>query len=303
MLYEIIATSIGLGIGVITAFLTAHFEYRKDEKEKLQDRKGMWLNEHYQELSIEFKNLANFNTSIWNSKMLQTSTRDLRILETNLVIYRYFSIYIKVYLGLELDNVKKTYKNSNSHLEKGYPDVYEKMVELWQAEVKYKDSLSNTLNDILKKAQELMESNFPALSPSLKFVKKGENSYNIVAMIQSLLKDLVNNIEDLKFDQTLGTVEIDSINSHTIVFFSPSDYDNYHKFENNVWKPLNNEFKEKINKLNENNNNLSKLESKFQDSIRNIIDDYDSGHSIEGHCDVCDKIYYEKDITKLRPKV
>ncbi len=57
MLYEIIETSIGIGIGVVTAFFTAYFEYRKDEKEKLQDRKATWLDAHYKELCEELNNL------------------------------------------------------------------------------------------------------------------------------------------------------------------------------------------------------------------------------------------------------
>ena len=77
----------------------------------------------------------------------------------------------------------------------------------------------------------------------------------------------------------------------------------YEKFKENVWEVLKKEFENKIKSLNDNCNNLSKLESKFRDTINNIIDDYDSGHIIEGYCDVCNKIYHENDITKLRPKV
>ncbi len=305
MFYEIIATSIGLGIGVITAFLTAHFEYRKDEKEKLQDRKDMWLNEHYRELSVEFKNLANFNLFI----VTREGKEDVpalegyyQILGTKLVEYNFESNnYIKVEMKLTLNNVKKEiYKNSISHLNEGYPDIYTEMEKLWKSENEYKDQLSGTLSNILKRAQELMKIDFPTLSPSLEDIEKIFNLYNIKIIITTFIESIVENKVKLEFDQTSGIIYLKPHKNDIIAHFNISLYN---KFKDNVWKPLNNEFEEKINKLNENYNNLFKSENEFINSIKNIIDDYKSGHAIEGYCTICDKIYHEKDIIKLRPKV
>ncbi|WP_298275306.1 hypothetical protein [Ferroplasma sp.] len=296
---EIIGGVIGAIISGIIAIYVSRNSIKQERKEiyeeKLQDRKDMWLNEHYQELYIEFKNLENFNlfrAMCKGKEDVPVLERHLNSLETILVRYHFeCNSYFKA--EMQLNNVEEIYKNSTSHLMEGYPDVYEKMVELWQAEVKYKDSLSSTLNDILKKAQELIKNNFPDLSLSSRPINNSDNSYNIVAMIQGLVIDLVKNTEDLEFDPTRGMVYTESDNTAAIAFLSQTKYD---KFENNVWKPLNNEFKGKIKTLNENYNKLSKYESKFQDYIKNIISDYDSGHSIKGSCEGCNKIYNEKDI-------
>ena len=306
---EIIGGVIGALISGIIAICISRNSIKQERKEiyeeKLQGRKYMWLNEHYRDLYIEFKNLANFNESIAtrNGKECVPALEGYsQILGTRLVEYHVESNnYIKVEMKLTLNNVKKEiYKNSTCHLIKGYQDICSKMEELWKSENEYKDSLSSALNDILKRALELMESNFPDLSPSLEAVKEGDNSYNIAAMWKGLVINLVQNTDNLEFDPTRGMVYTESVNTSAIAFLCQTKYD---KFKNNVWEPLNNEFKEKIKELNEYNNKLSKSEIKFQDSIRNIMDDYKSGHAIEGYCDVCKEICDEKDIKKLRPKV
>ena len=279
-------------------------ERKERYKEKLQDRKDIWLNEHYRELSIEFKNLTNFNSSI----VTREGKEDVPVLEgyyqilgTKLVEYNFESNnYIKVEMKLTLNNVKELYKNSISHLNEGYPDIYTEMEKLWKSENEYKDQLSGTLSDILKRAQELMKSNFPTLSPSLEDIEKIFNLYNIKTIITTFIESIVENKVKLEFDQTNGILYLKPDKNDIIANFNISLYN---KFKDNVWKPLNNEFEEKINKLNENYNNLFKSENEFINSIKNIIDDYKSGHAIEGYCNICEKIYHENDITKLRPKV
>ena len=298
MEYEVIAILISPFIGVLTVCV----EYIKDKKEKLQDRKAMWLNEHYKELYIEFENLANFSCTILINIEGKSvlPLRGYQILGTNLVEYQFGSGCIEVKIRLELNYVKKIYKNSVSHLHEGYKLVCKQIGELWNAENNYKDSLSVILNDILKRVLELMNGNFPNLNPSTGFINKCFNAYNIKKIIETLIESRMKNSEELAFNQKDGTIHPKSNITDIIAFL---DALQYNKFKNNVWEPLNNEFKGKIDKLIKEFKELSDLEKEFTKSIENIIDDYKSGHAIEGYCDICDKIYHEKDITKLRPKV
>ena len=296
MIYEITA----IIIGPVVAFLTVWLEYYKDNKEKLQDRKDQWLNEHYKQLSIEFQALSRFSPiiTIDQEGRYLPSLEGFQLLGTSLVEYEFESNYIKVWIKLELNYAKEIYKNSIAHLQKGYQDVYAKMEKLWESENIYKDSLYIALNDILKRAQELMKINFPNLNPLL---KNGQpNSYYIKGIVTTLIGGMIENDEKLEFEQILQQI-YSKVESDYIIANVDDSF--YNKFENNVWKVLNDKFKTQINDLKKKYENLSKDEKEFTNSINNIIDCCNSGHSIKGSCDVCNKIYNEKDIKKLRPKV
>lgn len=308
---------IGGVIGALTSGLIAIYisyksikkEHKERYNEKLQDRKDMWLDEHYKYLSNEFENLASFNTSIQNMNR-PTLKGYTKILETNLVTYRFLNSYIKVLLEPKLDDLKTIYKNSISHLTYGYskPDYYKqghyivckKIDELWETECQYKNLLSDYLNEILEKSIQLMKANFPGIKPSTGFINKSFNAYNIKIMVNTLIQSRIKNVEELEFNQKDGTIHPRSNIGDIIAFL---DKPQYNKFKNNVWIPLNNEFAEKIDKLIKVFNESKHLENKFTVSIKDKIDDYKSGHRIEGYCNICNKIKNETDIKKLRPKI
>ncbi len=288
-------------IAILISLLSIKAERKERYKEKLQDRKDTWLDTHYRELSIEFKNLINFNSIkvinvVEDAPILKGY---YQILETSLVAYHFESSCIKI--KIELNNMKEIYKNIVSHLEHGYPNVYNKLEELWKAENKYKDSLLDAFDEILKRIVELMKNNFNNIQPSLENIGKNTELYNIKVMFKALIFSIIENSKLDYYPENSGAVVYPKLyNDDAIVHLNKKCYE---KFKENVWEVLKKEFENKIKSLNDNCNNLSKLESKFRDTINNIIDDYDSGHIIEGYCDVCNKIYHENDITKLRPKV
>ena len=109
MNYEIIVIILEAIIGLIVAFITVYLEYRKDKKEKLQDRKDMWLDAHYKELYNDLANLYNFNERIYKENEPQTLQGYDKLLETEIVKYKYNSELIgnEAYLKINLDNVKK----------------------------------------------------------------------------------------------------------------------------------------------------------------------------------------------------
>ena len=293
---------IGGVIGAVTSGVIAIYISQKGIKqerkeryvEKLQDRKDMWLNEHYRELSKQFERLSNF-------KLLDIEDKDdIQILGTNLVVYKIWPNFINVNMKLKLKCITETYKNVVIHLQEGYPDLPNKMMELWEAEDKYKDLLSNSSNDMLNRILELMKNHFPLLSPSLEDIKTNHNLYNIKKMINTLLLSMLAEVNQLEFDEERDIIYSHLYNNDIIAYFT---FTEYNEFKSDVWDQVNKEFKKQIDILIENYYSIGKLEIKFRNSMKNIIDDYDAGHSIKGYCDICEKIYHETDITKLRPKI
>lgn len=296
----IIGALISGGIAIYISNHSITKERQERHKEKLQDRKDMWLNEHYKQLSMEFPALSTFSRiiTVVQEGQYVTPLEVIQPLGTRLVKYEFKPNYIKVRIKLELNDVKKTYKNITSHLQNGYPDIYAKMEKLWECAKTYKDLLDSVFNGILKRVQELMKINFPDLNQSSMNTKP--NSYYIKGLITMLITGIFENDEVLEFD-SINRLIYSKVEGEQIISNVNDSF--YNKFKNNVWKILNDEFKRQINDLYEKNENLLKAECKFENSINKIINEYNSGHVIEGYCDICQNIYHEKDIKKLRPKV
>ena len=108
---------IGGVIGAVTSGIIAIYisqkslkaERNERYKEKLQDRKDMWLDAHYKELYNDLTNLCNFNERIYKENETQPLQGYAKILETEIVKYKYNSESIRneVYLKINLDDVKK----------------------------------------------------------------------------------------------------------------------------------------------------------------------------------------------------
>ena len=309
MSYEIIAIIIGPLVAVFTVFL----EYVKDKKEKLQDRKDMWLSKHYQELYDEFTNFSDFiipQTSIEDIPFVDIPVIEgyFNTLTTDLISYDFklSTFEIKLKVRLNDSDVGEKYKLVLSHLRTGYSNISNEIEELWKAENEYKNLLFDTSNEMVKRTMELMEHNFPDKTPLEENKYKG---YNLEQMLNILLYSIKNNIENLVFDESQNIIypeigkklgNVPSWKKQEITQFTTEEFN---KFKDNVWMKLKSEFKGKIETLYGNKKSLSDKEYKLKKSIKDIIDKYKSGHAIEGYCDICEKIYHETDIKKLRPKV
>lgn len=302
---------IGGVIGAVTSGVIAIYISQKGIKqerkeryvEKLQDRKDMWLNEHYKELYNEFKNFSDFIIPHRAIEDMQALDGYSNTLATDLVSYHFQSNSFEIKPKRELNDIDKggTYKSVFSHLKYGYANIYNNIDGLYKAENDYKNLLSNTLNELTKITMELMKHSFPDKAPF-----EDENNdykvYDLENLLNTLVYSIISNTENnnkLLFDG-YRTISPDA---DIISFYLKLPNVEYNKFKDNVWNILNNEFKEKIKTLNGNKERLSGKEEELKGSIKNIIDDYDSGHAIQGYCNICKKIYLETDITKLRPKI
>ncbi len=73
-----ISTLIALVIvALLSSFITVWLERRKEIKLKLQDRKSLWLNEHWESISISIMNLTAFSILIIDRPVYQDPLLDL----------------------------------------------------------------------------------------------------------------------------------------------------------------------------------------------------------------------------------
>ena len=171
-------------------------------------------------------------------------------------------------------------------------------MDLWDAELEYKKYVEANITVIFDLIKETMAVQFPILKPKLDY---GEpSSYNI----KKIFDELVRNAEGEKV-----YISFKEENKNGIFFgddasaFVHMEKNEAEKFISEVWIKLKNDSQEDLKKIMDYNKKILIKESKFKESLLDIIALYVSGHIIEGYCDICDKIYHEKDITKLRPKI
>ena len=319
MNYEIIAIIFTSITGPSVAILTVYLEYRKDKKEKLQDRKDMWLDTHFKDMATQLIQLYNLNELPMEENMQETELKsflykrrhsiDLHDFVFSPDKFETFLIRINKFQNIlddsgeyfsikSINEIKNIYSCIFNHIETGYYNIYKNMKELWSEELDYKICIEENIRGILNMIKETIGIQFPELKPSLDYNES--YSYNIIEIFWELVRNAkdenvhINLIE--RNQHGLSFENNDSIFVHLLT----SDAE---KFINEVWVNLKEKSYDSLkNIINYNKRMLSK-ESKFKKSLLNIIDLYVAGHAIEGYCDVCDKIYHETDITKLRPKV
>lgn len=299
MSYEIIA----IIIGPLVAIFTVYLEYIKDKKEKLQDRKDIWLDTHYKELCEELNNLIKCITT----KNKVTHEKEL---ETSLVEYECNITSINANMKNTINDITKNYDNAMKHLKRGYKDYYNNIFSIFCREGEYKEQLNETIDEIFKCIKKLMNSKFPSLKPGPKPLD-GPNDYDINLIYYKLVENIIE-----------GNVKVNASNYYIVNFLTTYLYFDEplyritcNIFQNNeqidavlddfkyVWLQLNKKFETKIKNLNTICKELRDNEEDIKSSLQKIINDFKSGHVIWGYCDMCDKIYHEKDIKKLRPKV
>ena len=201
------------------------------------------------------------------------------------------------------------------HLRRGYINVYNNIGSLFSEEEKYKTCLLNNSNEIFEEIKRLMECNFPNLKPGVQpdYLEHEKYVYYDINLIyKKLIKNAIDNTVIINSAGDDGgpypsALYFNSDSNDKIMRVSEEDKKNTNKiltnFNYNVWLPLNNKFKEKINNLYEAYKKLSEKEENIKKSLKDLVDNFNTGYIIEGYCHECDKIYHEKDITKLRPKL
>lgn len=305
---NIIGSAIGSGISGLIAILIYYRTMKEAYKERLQERKGIWLEKHFQQLSNGLNDLAAFNVPQEGERKVQVLEGYQKYLETELVSYhsRDAEIVAEMKLKEILSEIKsKNIEHSTSapgivlfHMLTGYDEEYNNMLKLLEKANRYAEDLSNLLNSISERLVILMKECLPNLEPSWGN-QGGSNVYGIVSTINTLIYNVIKGDENVEYDELKKEIVLKSAGYEAITFSDRSDYD---KFLKRVWRVLINEFKSQIKSLLERRNNLSNIEKEFSDSIKQIISDYDAGYSIKGCCKICKKIRYEKDIKNLRPK-
>ena len=106
---------IGGVIGAVTSGVIAIYISQKGIKqerkeryvEKLQDRKDMWLNEHYKELYNEFKNFSDFIIPHRAIEDMQALDGYSNTLATDLVSYHFQSNSFEIKPKRELNDIDK----------------------------------------------------------------------------------------------------------------------------------------------------------------------------------------------------
>ncbi len=303
---ETIAIILSYILGPIVAILTVFLEYRKDKKEKLQDRKDMWLDVHYKDLSNELQNFANV--------IIKNDAKDFREkLETGVIRYSYCKNTINVIMNRALADTMKNRKNSLLHLMHGYKEIHKGIGSLFAAEGKYRYQLNEAIKKIFNCIKTLMGNNFNCLEPGedATSTKNGKLAYyNIYTIYYNLVENIIGNpvtINVRQLDKDPPYLYFNYPSNFIIMGITPEIQlkanEACKKFKDSVWNPLNKKYKEKIKDLYNIRNELRKYENEIKSRIQYIINDYNLGRAIEGYCDSCDKIYHETDITKLRPKL
>jgi len=303
-------------VGPFAAILTVMLEYKKDQIEKLSDRKSLWLNKHWETIgegmmnlyygNIRRTNLENWDNFPYNNSF--TITRDK--LDALMVNYRRVinnETSFQVIIDNHENQYKSVYGDIIEHLRSGYMENYNMFNNLIDVENEYAKCLKKPLNDILKYIDQLMRDNFPRLKKiydDLPPNNRGAEYYNLGEIFQYLID---NNLDNGKshitpvFHEMLGFVWDNT--SSSVKVFDVKDRKEAVKFKKNVWDALNDKFSKIIWNLEKKHEAVVSKEEEFKKSLKGIIELYLTGYRIEGFCEECETVLHENNIEKLRPKL
>ena len=275
--------------GLVTAFVTVWLERLKDQKEKLQDRKDMWLDDHWRSLIIDLKDIS-------------------KIKIIDLCGYNIDNSGFAPYCRIEL--YKGDYISPFSHIESGYSELYNLLENIFSDEKRYHDKMSKYLNDIYLDITTFMKEVFPHLNKRIGSndnlkrhnISSGEESYDV----SSFLTELINSIEGGSYYLSeVNTNEIYCVdvktNEHDPSTIASSKEPILPKFEKEIWSRLMTKYEKIVKELQVEQKKIIDEESQWNNSIQDIIVTYKIGFSIKGKCKDCEKILSEKKIINIRP--
>ena len=303
--------------GPLTAIVVVLLERFMDQREKLQDRKDMWLKDHWKDLAIYLENISEFGlrednpreepkaTTRGSTKEYYPEDQELR---TALSGYNIKESGFEPYCNI--NRFKDYHTISLSHIESGYTGLYNLIEDIFSDEKKYHDERSEYLNDIYLDITTFMKEVFPRLNkrigsndnPKRRNISSGEESYDV----SSFLSELINSIEGgSSYLSEVNTNEIYCVdvktNEHDPSTIASSKEPILPKFEKEIWSRLITKYGKIVKELQVEQKKIIDEESQWNNSIQDIIVTYKIGFSIKGKCKDCEKILSEKKIINIRP--
>jgi len=296
MNYEIIAIVIGPIIAVFTVIL----EYIKDGKEKLRDRKDLWLREHYDYLSRTIQDSANnllkSDSKIYNSVISISFDNNQS---------PYLTINNKVKSLLESD--------AGSHL-MAY-DEYNELNTLKKIVDNYIEELMKLFRSISKEIDGRISENSSELKNTIDLEQSDYEGYYLQQIVKALIDPALENstleiqpyrVPNSKNVETTTTeyysVYYDSGAKRMGIFFSKNK-SAAEKFMNEVFPAILGKFESDLLKAQEIYEEIGKEAKTLANKLLHIIELYNSGFSIKGECTNCRQIRNVRHLSDLMPWV
>jgi len=296
MNYEIIAIVIGPIIAVFTVIL----EYIKDGKEKLRDRKDLWLREHYDYLSISIQNSAN------------------NLLESDSKIYNSvisISFYNNQSPYLTINNKVKPLLESDAGSHLMAYDEYNELNTLKKIVDNYIEELMKLFRSISKEIDGRISENSSELKNTIDLEQSDYEGYYLQQIVKALIDPALENstleiqpyrVPNSKNVETTTTeyysVYYDSGAMRMGIFFSKNK-SAAEKFMNEVFPAILGKFNSGLLKVQEEYKEIGKEAKTLANKLLHIIELYNSGFSIKGECTNCRQIRNVRHLSDLMPWV
>jgi hypothetical protein len=298
MNYEIIAIVIGPIIAVFTVIL----EYIKDGKEKLLDRKDLWLREHYDYLSRTIQDSAN------------------NLLKSYSMIYN--SAIISIPFGynnqspnLTVNNEVKPLLESNAGSHLMAYDEHNELNSLTKKVDNYIEELEKLFHSISKEIDGRISENFPEFKNTIDLEQSDYEGYHLQQIVKALIDCALEN-STLEIQPSRGansknvgttttayySVCYDSSGMRMCMFFS-KNRSAAEKFMNEVFPAILGKFKSDLLKVQEEYKEIGKEAKTLANKLLHIIELYNSGFSIKGECTNCRQIRNVRHLSDLMPWV
>ena len=307
---NLIGGIIGVLISGIIAMLISSraikAERKKDDEEKLQDRKSLWLDEHWKKIVSDFEGIINFGAGARSLEGYDTTR-----LQTKLVTVDFFLESINCELKENWEGVNRNFKHSIDHLNTGYNNIYNSLQKLLEGESNYCNKLKETGSKSTKEITTAMRDQ-AKLKPK---VPSGQSTLKYDEFDSKLiLRYLICHSGDKTcvIEKTGNPSSyLANVNCPDCALSTQPDHLaiatglNEKKYNNliAIIKNIESATEMMIKEILDTKSNISQKEDEFITTINNIKKSYDAGHIIEGKCEICKNIYEEKNIIKLRPKI
>ena len=237
--------------GPIAAIVTVWLEWRKDLKEKLQDRKDMWLDDHWKYLTIYLEDISEFGLQEYepseepNVQILGTEEEYYQRNEglgTSLCGYSIKKSGFEPYCKINL--FKDYHVISLSHVESGYKKLNDLLESIFSDEKKYYEEMSESLNDIYLDIINCMNKEFPWLniqsSSTGLNISSGEESYDVTTFLSKLIDTIKNGSSELSEDNINEGYYFVNVKSkeHGSISITSSKKPILDKFKKEIWSKL-----------------------------------------------------------------
>lgn len=305
---EWIILLVTLLVGPITAIITVWLERRKDQKEKLEDRKHLWLDHHWKELNTYFKDISKFNLTldkpprneIVSDFTIGEYNPEGQLLETAL---SHYNINVDNFtITNNIEEFKNSHRISIEHIKSGYKEINRILDEILEEETKYLEELNLVLPELYNSIKRLMDCNFKDLTPSISLGQL--NCYSIykifLGVVKESLRENSNLISEQNVENNIYFIEIKEDDEPSLTMVE-TDSIIFQEFKQKVWDLLIEGYKGKIKELQTKQSNIIEKEKDWNKKINTIIDAYRTGFTMRGKCEICEYLINEKLLKNIRP--